>query len=1532
MTGPALSPIDTTGQPTTPPQQAGTQAPAPAPAGSLVRQPTVADSMSPSEYEEALMRTLRQARDSNADLPDAESSNPLMAAWQHFKYRIPRIPDAAVRGVSEFLNQGSDLLMSAGVGLATMPTGDEGSPSLSDLAGSNLRQKVNDAGGSLAYVRQQNDKSGFTEAFNTALTRVTGAASEDPVLKMTKNIAQFAAGFEMTGGLSGEAAAGGWLTKLGINALRGGITEAAFFDPKEASLMNTLAATEIPGLKEMGKALSIHPDDPELVARFKHLANGGILTAAGEAALLSGAKLLGYAKQIAKARANGASDAEIAPVIAKAQAEQKTVTAVGNGTYTAPKDIVKVTPNPDGTGTIQPNRPVSPPETQVLKQPLQPGGRPTAAATSFATDLRGTLTKGVSIDPSIIHGEHAGGANIHVTLTGSNTAEISDLAAKEVWQGQGTAALNDITQLADKHGIDLTLEASPYGKNAGTPEQLRDLYRQHGFESDGGLKMVRRAGDQPSDFRETPGSVKPEEQIPVPDAQAAQPDVDAFNQAAQAHIAANAPLTATIVNDYKTMAQRYSLASSDEDMARLIQTTRFNNVNYASEPTQVLAHAAALESAFKEEFAKNAQGWAETADRARKFLPDAGEPLSPELARGLSAPDLAARTLALDAIRFQQVSDITKLSQMLDANPTSGVLMDNMRTGLNNFMEVSRIVAGHDSEVGRALNIMQNRGALRESFAATRDFQIHPDFPEQASKAIQESDDGFTIDPRTGKVVNKGFSVGRGRTGGKQTVLPKAEATPEALAAAAEKNKAFLAKNPNYHMGGWVDDGKAYIEPVEVFSKRGAAVKAGMQAGEAGVGDLSKYAKGEDGFIPTGGSAETAQSAEQAAALKKNYMDGMTDEEVAALGRMVRATDGDLRDAAGITEAAAMMQKTLRENLSEASGPMAKAGVVAKASLNSIREFFINYLFGNPKTQAVVIASGNMNAMFDDVARWGAGVVTRNSTLRQQGADQMYALFKEQGEAVGAYKQSFVEGRSVLNPQPDKSIIGGLTGKVTRLPTRALGAAHEYLLDVNYRSFVRADALADGRAAGLEGDALETRVQQDLQTSFDKNTGVALRQDAWDYAMDQTFQNPLRPGSFPRAIQDYANKNPGARWIIPVWKLGVNMFDKAWQWTPGLNEFNKGARAIFDKGGPEASVLRTKSAIAASVYTAVYLAAQAGNLTGDGPKDPDIRKLWLQNNQPNSFRFGDKGNWIDYSRMEPWATTIGTVANFHELTSEWGDKKADANHSMAFAIPAAIVANLANKSYFQGLTRMSDLVTSGDPENYAKFMRQTAVAATPLPLHGTMNATNPDPYFREVRSMLDAEKASLPGFSTALDPKFNLFGEPTLKNPSYVQRTFLPFFKNQAHSESVEDDMVELNARLKPWAEQYSVPGVQATFDLTDKKTWANGAADPKKSPWIRFNELLRSPDDGSENFRTQLTNLVHSPEWDDLAGRTPGFTGSGREDKVKLMKAEAEQKAWHTVLDEYPTLADSVRAVQRQAAAAKRAGPQGVADAKADQ
>lgn len=110
---------------------------------------------------------------------------------------------------------------------------------------------------------------------------------------------------------------------------------------------------------------------------------------------------------------------------------------------------------------------------------------------AFMKDVEGASTQAAD-NPAA---RRIGNASFELTHDpfDANTLHLADLSADQPGKGEGSKALARITDLADRHGVTLTLDAHPTGPNAMPLPKLVQVYGRHGFmpQGDDETFMVR---------------------------------------------------------------------------------------------------------------------------------------------------------------------------------------------------------------------------------------------------------------------------------------------------------------------------------------------------------------------------------------------------------------------------------------------------------------------------------------------------------------------------------------------------------------------------------------------------------------------------------------------------------------------------------------------------------------------------------------------------------------------------------------------------------------------------------------------------------------------------------------------------------------------------------------------------------------------------------------------------------------------------------------------------------------------------------
>ena len=612
---------------------------------------------------------------------------------------------------------------------------------------------------------------------------------------------------------------------------------------------------------------------------------------------------------------------------------------------------------------------------------------------------------------------------------------------------------------------------------------------------------------------------------------------------------------------------------------------------------------------------------------------------------------------------------------------------------------------------------------------------------------------------------------------------------------------------------------------------------------------------------------------------------------VRQITRLFRLAGGSPKDVTAAIQATNIIQKT---------------GKTDKAL-----EWFTNALLTNPATAKTIVMSGQMIQSFEALGRIGGGMLSGNKALSQEGVDILFGNYTHLSENLRMARRALNEGQSVINPAPSHHAIGGTTGQVIRMPGQVALAGDEFTRVTNYRSYVRAKSLRQGREWGLSGQKLAAHVEADLRAAFDPETGIATIPEALQYAERSTLSGPLGINSLGGQFGHFVRETPGLQFLAPFMKAGTNIFRFTTMHTPMLSRLNQEARAIMAAGGEEAAALQAKQIMAGTVYATAGMIALSGNLTGDAPGDPATRELWLKNKQPYSLRIGDK--WYSYRRTDPLGVMLGLVADYTQFADQMTEQDPDMDQ-LAIAMVSAAATGILTPSYMKGIGDFLDAFADGSPQAIEKWTRQFGSSFIPTGL----NAFNSDPYFREVRSLADAMKNKVPGLSQTLDPKYDMFGEPVV-NGGTANRSAL--FKTKDATVAVEQELMSLGRGFA------NFPSKTPTgINLADRTAFDNGTG---VSPYNRIMELVRTPNAAGKTLRQRVEDVVRSERYQNASPGTADYPGGRRWDLVARERTVTYDKAFRKVLSEYPLLREEVRRAARLNRAAYRGGEDALTQAE---
>lgn len=681
---------------------------------------------------------------------------------------------------------------------------------------------------------------------------------------------------------------------------------------------------------------------------------------------------------------------------------------------------------------------------------------------------------------------------------------------------------------------------------------------------------------------------------------------------------------------------------------------------------------------------------------------------------------------------------------------------------------------------------------------------------------------------------------------------------------------------------------------------------------------------------------------------------GMTRAEVRALARSVMLAGKDpdavlaaLRGANFEKKAAEVIEPDMRVKMR-----------------NAAISFRMEAMLSGPKTQVANL----LNNMFITLQRpaefWWAGVGTPwrkgNKELRQfgidmmkatwmpdlshEGGDAMTAIFQNYGEAWKSFRKSWSMGQNFIDPAhmvtdgtgglgtiaTDKTGIGAVghwLSIIGHAPSRALMAGDEFFKALNYRANVRAQILRQARESGVTD--LGARLASDMDFAFSK--GAAVNPVGLEYARVSTLTNDLEYG-WGKAAQEFANKHPMFRLVVPFVRTPVNAFRYVWERTPGLNLANERWMQDYRAGedGTKAGLERRNIAMAkmemgGAIWASATMLALAGNLTGRGPSDPVLAKQWRDaGHQPYSFKVGDR--YVSFKKADPIGTVLGMVADLVTVSKELNKGQRESAFS---AVISGITANLTDKTFVSGISEFMEAMHSNREDVMNRYGQNLVTSFVP----NLFKQVDPDNVIRETRNVVDEVMAKIPGFSAELEPRRNIFGEPIVQAPGLAEEhgavgAVVDWAHNTLNPFTISgkvDDM-DIAMQLVAMGRAMPMPNTKVTdslIDLTDRTMFEEGreGGKPGQSPYDRMLEIIGQGPGDAMPLKQQLKEIMDTDEWKALPKDDLQNPGGMAHQMIATVMVTYQQAAFQQVLNEYPKLMEAYIQAQEGSAYGKAFG-----------
>jgi hypothetical protein len=604
----------------------------------------------------------------------------------------------------------------------------------------------------------------------------------------------------------------------------------------------------------------------------------------------------------------------------------------------------------------------------------------------------------------------------------------------------------------------------------------------------------------------------------------------------------------------------------------------------------------------------------------------------------------------------------------------------------------------------------------------------------------------------------------------------------------------------------------------------------------------------------------------------------MSPAQVASMGRLFARSGGDPRVVAHVVDA---MNKAARENAAEWAGK-SDWGWTGK-NAEQLSALFVNSVISGFKTFATIGLSGATMNAFRATAKVMAGAGTANRGLAEEGAAQWYSLVKHSTYAIRGAWGAFKQNRSLLDGTPPFHVDPSKVMKAVTVPGRVAGALDEFTRTAAYRADEFSAAFRQAREDGLSLVDAVKRAEYDMKQSVDEATGIGLNTIALKRAGVPTLSDNLGTDNLIGKMSNTMSQYPLTKFAVPFIRPSVNTFRWTWANTPLLNKHAREAKQILLNGGEEATVLHTQTALVGSMVVYGMSKVMDQEITGAGPKDPTLRRMWGK--QPYSIKIN--GKWHSYRRTEPFASFLGMVADVSEIYGETPDQDKDEFEEKVMSAMGAVVAgfarNVTSKSWTESLLDFFSAVDDKDDHATVNYLK--GVGRGLIPYSSALKSFNDDPVWREVRTVVDGVRATVPGYSETLPANYDWSGGIEARQGSLWNRNFSAYPEHEAE-QGVEDILIDNFIRLAP-----PNPRPFKGIDMHDKQ-WA---LPDGRTPYMVFMEKLKAT-----GVRKLVEDVVKTPGFKNAPQGTRAYPQSLRNDMVSAIVGGQTERALWEMMSEF--------------------------------
>jgi hypothetical protein len=326
------------------------------------------------------------------------------------------------------------------------------------------------------------------------------------------------------------------------------------------------------------------------------------------------------------------------------------------------------------------------------------------------------------------------------------------------------------------------------------------------------------------------------------------------------------------------------------------------------------------------------------------------------------------------------------------------------------------------------------------------------------------------------------------------------------------------------------------------------------------------------------------------------------------------------------------------------------------------------------------------------------------------------------------------------------------------------------------------------------------------------------------------------------------------------------------------------------------------------------------HLTGRGPTDREQRALLQATGwQPYSIFIPEvgssKGKYVEYRRLDPFATLLGTIADMVTIGQYLHNDDAGVAEDLSLAVVGSIMNNATNKSYMTGFKSVLEILLDGGGNKFARWWPKLAASFIPVGISEAAHALagDDDPYMREVRGFTDAVMDKLIPYHGSVDPQRNFLGDEVRRIKSMGYSTFGSIANMtvpMAFSEVSDDLIMTEIAKL-----QHSFTPPKPNRGGVDLRSFRN---EKGQSAYDRMLELRKDTKIGGKTIRRALRDLMRSRRYQAMDPTSSMEVGSPRILEIRRIVGRFDTAASRLMMREFPEVSKKSIEVRQEVIRAK--------------